>query len=188
MNQVLITDSSGTPREWCDHQTGVNYYVRGKVLWETGATVKVFTGGKNMHGEISKVAVSAILGVSGPVLGETFKERETVYADRPVVYGRDRHTCCYCGNVFPEHRLTMDHVTPKSHGGLATWMNMVAACKPCNTKKANRTPEEAKMHLLFVPYVPNMFEKMLLKGRNVLGDQMEFLMARIPKTSRCWKN
>jgi 5-methylcytosine-specific restriction endonuclease McrA len=73
---------------------------------------------------------------------------------------------------------------PKSRGGKNNWTNVVAACKPCNHRKGNKTPEEAKMHLLYVPYVPNIFEKMILRNKKILADQMEFLIGRIPKHSR----
>lgn len=58
--------------------------------------------------------------------------------------------CAYC-NGRPE---TVDHVLPRSRGGRTTWLNLVAACFPCNQAKADRTPEEAGMKLLVTPYVP----------------------------------
>jgi len=48
----------------------------------------------------------------------------------------------------------MDHIVPKSRGGEKTWMNIVAACKGCNSKKNNRTPIEAKMPLIMQPHIP----------------------------------
>lgn len=184
MSLILITDSSGTPKDWVNAEVGACYYARQKVLWETGAKVKTFLGGYNYLGEQSRIAVSAILGVSGPILGNEFYFRDTIYAERSILYGRDRHMCGYCGEVFEAKALTLDHVLPKSRGGKNTWVNCVTACKPCNHRKGNRTPEEAKMHLLYVPYVPNLFEKMILKNRKILQDQMEFLIHRIPKHSR----
>jgi hypothetical protein len=47
--------------------------------------------------------------------------------------------------------LTLDHVFPRSRGGLSSWENLVAACKSCNRRKADRTPEEAEMPLLRRP-------------------------------------
>ena len=60
--------------------------------------------------------------------------------------------CAYCGGP-PE---TVDHVQPKSRGGASSWLNLVAACTPCNAFKANRTPEEAGMTLLLTPYDPTL--------------------------------
>ena len=184
MSFILITDSNGTPRDWADAETAACYYARGKVLWEIGSPVAHFRGGKNADGEQSEITVSSILGVSGPLFGKHFYSRETVFADRMVLYARDRHMCGYCGNLFEPRSLTIDHVLPKSRGGKNTWVNCVSACKKCNHKKGAHTPEEANMPLLYVPYAPNVFEKMILKNRKILADQMDFLMARVPKNSR----
>ncbi|WP_298518396.1 HNH endonuclease [uncultured Nocardioides sp.] len=69
---------------------------------------------------------------------------------RTGVLARDRHTCAYCGR----HASTVDHVLPQSRGGASTWLNAVAACAPCNHRKANRTPVEAGLKLRLVPYAP----------------------------------
>jgi 5-methylcytosine-specific restriction endonuclease McrA len=105
-----------------------------------------------------------------------------------VLYARDRHVCAYCGDIFHWRQLTIDHVLPKSRGGKNTWTNTVSACKPCNLRKGNKTPEEAKMHLLYVPYAVNVFERMILQNRNILADQMDFLISRVPKHSRLLQN
>jgi len=56
---------------------------------------------------------------------------------RRNLYIRDNHCCQYCGNRFEYHQLTIDHVVPRSKGGRLTWENSVAACSPCNVKKAD---------------------------------------------------
>jgi 5-methylcytosine-specific restriction endonuclease McrA len=183
-SQVLITDSGGNPKNWVNHETAVCYYARSKVLWEVGDKIRVYHGGRNEDGEQSIVEISSILGVTGPLLGEKFFARESIYTDRKILYARDRYLCAYCGDEHGEYKLTIDHVMPKSRGGKNIWANCVTACKPCNHRKADRTPEEAHMKLLYVPYAPNMFEKMILKNRNILADQMDFLKARVPKHSR----
>ena len=65
------------------------------------------------------------------------------------------------------------HIVPISKGGATSWMNLVAACKACNNRKANRTPEAAGMKLHYVPYVPNRYEAFILSHRKILADQME---------------
>lgn len=182
--EILIVDSAGNPKDWVGLENAAHYYASGKVVWEVGSTVKTFHGGFNSNGEQSTIEISSILGVSGPLLGKHFFTRESVYADRAILYARDRDLCAYCGDVFAHYKLTIDHVHPRSRGGKNTWVNCVTACKPCNHRKGDKTPEEAKMPLLYVPYSPNMFEKMILRGRNVLADQMEYLLARVPKDSR----
>lgn len=184
MSLVLIADNSGTPKDWVNYETAVCYYAKEKVVWETGSMVKEFYGGTNIRGEQSKIAVSSILGVSGPILGNEFFTKESLHYDRPVLYSRDRHICAYCGDQFLARDLTVDHITPKSKGGSNHWTNVVAACKPCNHRKGSKTPEQARMHLLYIPYVPNIFEKMILRNKKILADQMEFLVGRIPKHSR----
>lgn len=63
---------------------------------------------------------------------------------------RDKFTCRYCRGYGD----TMDHVIPESKGGATSWMNCVTACEDCNFKKANRTPKEAKMPMLWEIYIP----------------------------------
>ena len=75
--------------------------------------------------------------------------RPAGYTRRGVLV-RDGHTCAYCGG----RATTVDHVLPASRGGGWTWENTVAACGPCNARKADRTPAEARMRLRFTPYVP----------------------------------
>jgi 5-methylcytosine-specific restriction endonuclease McrA len=64
---------------------------------------------------------------------------------------RDCGACQYCGAVLPANAMTMDHVVPKSQGGLATWDNLVACCFSCNNRKGGRTPAEAGMNLARQP-------------------------------------
>ena len=77
------------------------------------------------------------------------------------VLRRDDLTCGYCGERGPVQDMTHDHILPRSRGGQDEWMNAITACKPCNSIKADRTPEEAGMELLFEPSVPY---KMYLKS------------------------
>lgn len=67
---------------------------------------------------------------------------------------RDKNVCQYCSNQYRSYDLTVDHVLPKSRGGKTVWTNCVIACKPCNAKKDDKTPEEAKMKLLKQPVIP----------------------------------
>ena len=80
--------------------------------------------------------------------------------------------------------LTREHIHPTSRGGYDSWMNCITACRPCNGRKGNRLPEEANMSLLYLPYVPSLHEDMILRGRRILADQMEFLLASVPRSSR----
>lgn len=74
---------------------------------------------------------------------------------RENVYIRDNFTCQYCGTRFPSKHLTLDHVLPASMHGKKVWTNVVAACRDCNQRKADRTPHGANMPLLKEPRVPH---------------------------------
>jgi len=70
--------------------------------------------------------------------------------------------------------------------GRDRWMNVFTACRSCNIRKGGRTPEEANMPLLYTPYVPNRYEHLILQNRRILQDQMEYLMAKVPRHSRLY--
>ena len=72
------------------------------------------------------------------------------------IYRRDRGLCAYCGRLVPFTDASMDHILPQSQGGPSTWENLVNACRRCNERKANRTPEEARMPLRFRPFRPKV--------------------------------
>ena len=80
--------------------------------------------------------------------------------------------------------LTREHIVPFAQQGIDNWMNVVTACKPCNHRKSSRTPEQARMPLLYAPYVPSLWEDFILRNRRILADQMEFLMMHLPLSSR----
>ena len=73
---------------------------------------------------------------------------------RRNVFKRDRFTCQYCGRQPGNDELTIDHVQPRSRGGESSWKNCVLACIQCNSKKADRTPEEAGIKLRKEPDFP----------------------------------
>jgi 5-methylcytosine-specific restriction endonuclease McrA len=74
---------------------------------------------------------------------------------RRNVAKRDHHTCQYCGAQPGGEAITIDHVVPRSQGGASSWTNCVAACIRCNARKADRTPEQAGMHLRKRPARPD---------------------------------
>ena len=74
------------------------------------------------------------------------------------VFLRDRFSCQFCGDAFPTHDLTFDHVIPRSRGGRTTWENVVTACSPCNLTKGGRMPAQAKMHPRIKPHQPSVME------------------------------
>lgn len=79
----------------------------------------------------------------------------TVKFSKQNVFARDHWRCQYCGKRKAIKELTQDHVIPRSKGGRSCWGNVVTCCVDCNTKKANRTPEQAGMKLRSKPYRPD---------------------------------
>ena len=73
---------------------------------------------------------------------------------RRNIYARDRSRCQYCGNRFSTSELTLDHVVPRSQGGLMAWTNVVCCCVTCNVRKGGRTPHQARMKLVIEPVRP----------------------------------
>ena len=86
---------------------------------------------------------------------------------RRGVLVRDGHRCAYCGR----RGTTVDHVQPRSRGGGDTWLNTVAACAACNHRKADRTPDQAGMALLFSPFEPTP-EATLMQALGVSLDEL----------------
>ena len=78
----------------------------------------------------------------------------SVTFSRRNLFKRDHHTCQYCGARPGTPELTIDHVVPRSLGGTSTWENCVLACVTCNARKANRTPDQARMRLRRPPHRP----------------------------------
>jgi 5-methylcytosine-specific restriction endonuclease McrA len=103
------------------------------------------------------------------VLRRFRRERMVIKFSRLNIYMRDRFTCQYCGERFLSEDLTFDHVVPRSAGGRTAWDNIVTACVPCNARKANRTPREARMKLLRRPAKPRYLPVVTVRmdGREV---------------------
>jgi 5-methylcytosine-specific restriction endonuclease McrA len=76
--------------------------------------------------------------------------RRVAAVSRRAVFSRDDYRCQYCGN----HADSIDHVVPRSRGGRDVWDNLAAACRPCNSRKRDRTPDEAGMRLLRPCHAP----------------------------------
>ena len=81
--------------------------------------------------------------------------RRDIKLTRQNIFFRDKDTCQYCGHRFARPELNLDHVKPRDAGGQSTWENLVCSCVDCNSRKANRTPEQAGMHLIRKPKKPN---------------------------------
>ncbi len=185
MVRILALAADGAPAEWLEVERAAYYVSRNRVAWDLGDPVVTLRGGTNsITGLQSLMELKPIICIRSEV--HVQRAHKSPPFERDVLLRRDRCVCAYCGERFKERELTLDHVTPESRGGPTDYMNIVAACKSCNGLKDNRTPEEAKMPLLYVPYTPNLHEKFILANRAILADQLEFLSLSVPKHSRLW--
>lgn len=184
LNQLILrTDVSGMPLEWIHFQTAVKLYYADQVAYTCGTPILNIRGGINAKTGIqSRIELHSIIATYGSK--QKLHEHYVPPLSNPTLFRRDGHICMYCGEMFPERELSRDHVIPLVKGGRDTWTNVVAACKYCNSRKGGRTPEEARMPLLAIPFQPNFAEYVYLQGRHILADQMEFLSAHFPRDSR----
>ena len=173
-SKVLRLNKAGTPIAWLSWQETATLLVKDQVIWSIGDTVVTVRGGYNSAGERSELSLPSIIACSGKVDNHLF----TPALSNSLLFARDQQLCLYCGTDFPMSELSRDHVIPTSRGGSDTWTNCVTACRRCNNRKGNLTPEQANMQLLAVPFVPNRYEFFYLSNRDVLADQMEFLKTR----------
>lgn len=180
---ILALDNGGHPMGWLPWQDAVRLYAREEIVWVLGEPAVVIRGGTNrLTGLRSELAMHTIVAVRG---ADSRRKRITTPGlTNRALFQRDHQHCMYCGDRFPISLLTRDHVKPRSLGGGDSWKNVVTACRACNTRKGNQTPEQARMPLLAVPYVPSHAEYLILANRRILADQMEFLKMHVPRKRR----
>ncbi len=183
--QVLRTDATGMPLEWIGYQDAVKLIVLNQVCYSLGKELYRLHGGTNaLSGCQTEISVNAILATRGAhPNSHKFYDRYTPPLSNRALFRRDEHLCLYCGNQFLERDLSRDHVNPLSQGGVDSWENVVTSCKRCNNHKAARTPEQAGMQLIAIPFAPTHAEYVYLQGRRILADQMDFLVAHFPRHS-----
>jgi hypothetical protein len=182
--QILALDVAGAPHRWLNVRQAAHYYATDMIAWVAGQNQFTLRGGvQRATGEQSRITASSIIAIKGrDFMIRHFDQVPTL--TKEMLIARDRYVCAYCAQRFKFDQLDLEHIVPKSKGGADTWMNLVAACKACNNRKADRTPEAAGMKLHYVPYVPNRAESFILSNRKILADQQAFLLLRVPKNSR----
>ncbi|MCC6506421.1 MAG: CRISPR-associated endonuclease Cas9 [Alphaproteobacteria bacterium ADurb.BinA280] len=181
--RVLSLDAHGRILDWISWQDAVCLYVRDAVAWTLGDSCLTVHGGTNRcSGHQSVIHLHPIIASRGHARPTSLDPAPAL--NNAALFARDRHLCLYCGQHFNRYELTRDHVIPTSRGGRDNWQNVVSACLSCNLRKGNRTPQEAHMPLLAVPYRPSWVEHLILSNRNILADQMEFLRSHLPRDRR----
>ena len=183
-SHVLQLDIQGTPQAWISLEHAATHVATGSVAWVDGdGPLATLRGGFNVaRGCQSVIDVHPIMALHGAPRVNLFDVVPAFAKNK--LFRRDRQTCAYCGQRFQERELQCEHIVPEARGGKWTWMNLVTACAACNGRKACRTPEEAGMPLVYLPYVPSRFEDFLLEGRHIRADVHEWLASRLPKGSR----
>ena len=183
MLSILKLDAGGIPQGWVNAEEATKIYADRSILWTLGDPIKTMRGGiSRSNGLQSIIELHSIIAVKGTAKINLFDVVPVITKHK--LFKRDRGLCAYCGDAILEGNAEAEHIIPNSRGGQYAWMNLVISCRPCNQHKGNRTPEQAGMALLYTPYMPSLYEDMILKGRNILADQMDFLAANLPKNSR----
>lgn len=178
--RLLALDAHGRVLDWISWQQAVCLYSRDAVAWTLGDPCLHVHGGTNRaSGLRSELSLHPIIAARGHA--RTRAIAPTPHLSNPALFARDHSLCLYCGQRFSRSQLTRDHVVPLSRGGADCWENVVSACGHCNARKADRSPAQARMPLLAVPYRPSWVEHLILCNRHILADQMAFLAAQLPR-------
>jgi 5-methylcytosine-specific restriction endonuclease McrA len=93
------------------------------------------------------------------------RSRHEVKFNRHNVFVRDNFTCQYCQDQFLQKDLTLDHVIPRSKGGVTSWTNVVTCCSECNHKKGSKMPEDFHLKLMKKPVRPKWSPHMVIKSK-----------------------
>ncbi|MCG8315115.1 MAG: HNH endonuclease [Pseudomonadales bacterium] len=181
-SRILRLNKAGVPLNWLTREEAVTLIVKGQVVWSLGDLTVPIHGGYSSEGTQTVIDIPTIIATDGSSFHQSIQQVPTV--SNRMLFRRDRNICLYCGETFSYENLTRDHVIPRSRNGSEKWTNLVTACRRCNQRKGNRTPEEAHMPLLAIPFKPNKMEYLALANHNILADQMEFLKAGFSKNMR----
>jgi 5-methylcytosine-specific restriction endonuclease McrA len=121
-----------------------------------------------LHSERLSISVPSVVRLRSFV---SVPYHRRVAVSRRAVMARDGSRCQYCGS----HADSIDHVVPRSRGGLHSWDNVVAACRPCNVRKRDRLLHESGMRLRMRPVAPLGPSWLILAGGAVIDDWLPYL-------------
>jgi 5-methylcytosine-specific restriction endonuclease McrA len=140
--RVLVLNASYEPINVCTVRRAVVLILkeRAEVLEQTERV---------LHAETMTMARPAVIRLVTYV--RIPRDAHSRKITRRAIFARDGWTCQYCGGSAEN----LDHVVPRSRGGLHVWENVVAACRRCNAKKMDRTPQEAGYRLHRQPFAPS---------------------------------
>ena len=154
LRQVLVLNSTYEPVNVCSTRRAVVLLLKGKA--ET-----VETGGSVLHSERAVLTVPAVIRLNYFV---RLPRAEGRRLSRRAVLARDGFRCQYCGST---RHLTIDHIIPRSRGGLTSWENVITSCAPCNVRKGACLPSEVGMWPSRKPRPPVLGDFVLASQRVV---------------------
>ncbi|MCF6192805.1 MAG: HNH endonuclease [Kangiellaceae bacterium] len=180
--QILRLNKAGQAMQWIGLEAAACLYARDQIVWTYGE--KLF----RLHGGVARISglqtildIASVIATKGKVCRS---DSQTPRLCNASLFQRDKGTCMYFGHSLSRALLTRDHIIPQARGGLDSWENCITACKSCNNHKGCRTPEEAGMRLLAIPFRPNKSEYLALANRSILVDQMDFLVKGFSRNMR----
>jgi 5-methylcytosine-specific restriction endonuclease McrA len=112
------------------------------------ALVLVLKGVARTEEQQGEMLHAARLNIAMPSVIRLIEYRRIPHQTRALsrknILLRDRNSCQYCNVILTSSELTLDHVVPRSRGGLSTWENLVACCHSCNRRKGNQMLHELR--------------------------------------------
>lgn len=144
MNHALVLNHSYEPLQVVTWQRAIT------LLW-SGKVEVLAEHEEEIHSITFSMKIPSVLRMLVPV---RLRRKVPVKFTRLNIFTRDGFKCQYCGDKFESEDLTFDHVKPVTQGGIKSWENIVTACVECNSQKAGRTPEQARMKLIRKPKQP----------------------------------
>ena len=142
---VLVLNASYEPINVCAARRAIVLVLKGVAMTEE-------ENGHFLHAARLAIRVPSVIRL----LEYRRIPHQTRALSRKNILLRDRNSCQYCGEILASSDLTLDHVVPRSRGGLSTWENLVACCHSCNRRKGNQLPIEANMKLIREPRAFNL--------------------------------
>ncbi|MBV1909616.1 MAG: HNH endonuclease [Kangiellaceae bacterium] len=182
LSRILRLNKAGQALEWIEIESAACLYAKKRILWTYGEqSIRLHGGMARLTGTQSILDIISVIATDGKI---NTSDTRTPRLCNESLFRRDSLHCMYCGNHFNRGLLTRDHIIPRALGGRDRWENCITACKSCNNLKGSRTPEQANMPLLAVPFRPNKSEYLALQNRNILADQMAFLTRSFSKNMK----
>ena len=149
MSDTLVLDVQGFPVAFVSWNRAVN------LMWQNRAVVVSEDAKAILHSQSFEMGMPRVVKLKNHI---SRKLRLKVPMTRRNIAIRDNSSCQYCGLLLETKDYTMDHVLPRSRGGMSTWKNLVLACVHCNKRKSDCLPHEVGLTLRQRPTEPNQFD------------------------------